>query len=580
MGLLDSLITPQSQLPQGLLSAQDLDSARTQSLMALAAGLMKGDFAGGLLAASKGFSDAQESAVKNKLVQAQLQNYASEIETRKAALAKQTQLQKLLGDAFGGVESPASAPAVPALPGQLGSGSLGVVPPPAGQPLIPSMPPAPVPAPAGSRIGRMSPDTLALLKANGLDLVDVAKLGRPDWRVDGGIRWNANDPSNADGPMPFVRATENGPTLVGVRDASVPGGIRVMPAAGSLETTTAFLQAQEGVKDRYARPNVVEFSPTDKRGLLPWQERAAANGGVDPATGQTLPGYGGAPAVAPLGAPRAPVVGPRPGFVPGEPGSAPGIRIPAADQAARDGQALQILQAELGKPQYNEDERASIRREIARLQGRPAAAVPDGPVAVAGAVPAAGPGMKVQNADEAATAEASKTYKVEGAKNFAEQQKAIQNAGFQAPQNISRYQQIGRLLENVYGGKWTPAGTEFASALNSVGIQIDKNLGNKQAAEALANQAALELRNPSGGAGMPGALSDGDRKFLSAMTPNMMQSAEGRKQIIDAYVALQQRNQKVAEFARKYEQKHGRLDNGFFDALSIWSNQNPLIGGR
>ena len=79
---------------------------------------------------------------------------------------------------------------------------------------------------------------------------------------------------------------------------------------------------------------------------------------------------------------------------------------------------------------------------------------------------------------------------------------------------------------------------------------------------------------------MPGALSDQDRAFLSSMTPNIAQSAEGRKQVINSYVAVQQRNQQVATFARNYEKKYGRLDNGFFEQLQAWSNATPLFGGK
>lgn len=174
-------------------------------------------------------------------------------------------------------------------------------------------------------------------------------------------------------------------------------------------------------------------------------------------------------------------------------------------------------------------------------------------------------------------AAASKEQAVQTAKDVAEQRKGIMNAGFVAPSNIAKYQQIGKLLQDVDGGKYTPAGTEFASALNGFGIKIDKNLPNKEAAMSLANEAALQLRSPAGGAGMPGAMSDQDRQFLSSMTPNIAQSAPGRKMVIDAYVAVQQRNSQVADFARKYEKKHGRLDNGFFDQLSAWSASNPLF---
>jgi hypothetical protein len=176
--------------------------------------------------------------------------------------------------------------------------------------------------------------------------------------------------------------------------------------------------------------------------------------------------------------------------------------------------------------------------------------------------------------------DADKETALQRAKDIAEQRKSIMTAAFSAPTNIARYQQIGKLLADVDGGTLTPTGTQFASTLNSLGIKIDKNLSNKEAAAAFANEAALALRNPAGGAGMPGAMSDADRGFLQSMTPNQAQTAEGRRKIITSYIAIQQRNQQVAEFARKYEAKHGKLDNDFFSQLQAWSNANPLFKGQ
>ena len=79
---------------------------------------------------------------------------------------------------------------------------------------------------------------------------------------------------------------------------------------------------------------------------------------------------------------------------------------------------------------------------------------------------------------------------------------------------------------------------------------------------------------------MPGQMSDGDRQFLVGMTPDMSKTKEGRQLIIDSYVALFKRDQDIARFMRNYEQKYGRLDNGFFDQLAQWSNANTLFRGK
>jgi hypothetical protein len=129
-----------------------------------------------------------------------------------------------------------------------------------------------------------------------------------------------------------------------------------------------------------------------------------------------------------------------------------------------------------------------------------------------------------------------------------------------------------------------PLNVEMASALNSMGFQIDPKLGNKQAAAALANKMALELRDPSQGGGMPGSMSNSDREYLNKMVPGLSQSAEGRHQLVQMAVATQQRNADVAGLARQWTKGAGRLDkpdrNGkdFYDYLSEWSAAHPLFG--
>ena len=181
------------------------------------------------------------------------------------------------------------------------------------------------------------------------------------------------------------------------------------------------------------------------------------------------------------------------------------------------------------------------------------------------------------SASEEAANASNKEYQTKVGADQAEQRKSIMNAGFSAPSKIAKLQQIDKLLGDFEGGRLSQTGVDFASAMNSLGIKVDKNLPNKEAAQAMSREIALSLRNPAGGAGMPGALSDADRNFLSSMTPDIGQTAEGRKQIIASGIAIEKRNQQVSDFARKYEAKYGKLDNGFYSQLSAWSSANPLF---
>lgn len=153
----------------------------------------------------------------------------------------------------------------------------------------------------------------------------------------------------------------------------------------------------------------------------------------------------------------------------------------------------------------------------------------------------------------------------------------IQNAGFSAQSKVSRYNRLGELLEGVNTGKFSSAGLEVAKAGQSLGFNIDPNIGNKEAAQALASEIALELRNPSGGAGMPGAMSDKDREFLVSMVPGLATTPQGRKRMLETAQKLAQRDVQVSKIAREYRKRNGTIDEGFYDELARYSAENPLF---
>ena len=175
-------------------------------------------------------------------------------------------------------------------------------------------------------------------------------------------------------------------------------------------------------------------------------------------------------------------------------------------------------------------------------------------------------------------------YDNENAKASAGQYQALQSAGMKAPGQIAKYKQLESLLANHDGGKLSPLGMDLAQLGNSLGLKIDKNLPNKEAAATLTNELALALRDPSNGGGMPGAMSDADRQFLMSSVPNLSQSAQGRRQMVQMVTAVQQRNVDVAGMARKWQQRYGRLDavnpatgKSFQDNLQEWATRNPLF---
>ena len=163
---------------------------------------------------------------------------------------------------------------------------------------------------------------------------------------------------------------------------------------------------------------------------------------------------------------------------------------------------------------------------------------------------------------------------------YGKQYADIQTAGYQAGNKLNKINRLNTLLEGVDTGKYTPLGTDVAAGAKSIGFNIDPKLGNKQAATSLLNEMALELRNPSGGAGMPGAMSDADRNYLAQIVPNLSIDKNGRQLITETNQALAKRDQDVARLARDYRKKHGNIDEGFYDELSKFSNANPLFTSK
>jgi hypothetical protein len=162
-------------------------------------------------------------------------------------------------------------------------------------------------------------------------------------------------------------------------------------------------------------------------------------------------------------------------------------------------------------------------------------------------------------------------------KGFGKQYLDLQSAGFEANNKIARIDRLSNLMSGVQTGKLEPSRMELNAVADSLGMKFDPNLGTKQAIEAISNEMALQARNPAGGAGMPGAMSDKDREFLVNITPGMSKTPEGNRMIIETTRKLAQRDKDVARIAREYRKRNGTIDEGFYDELGKFSEANPLF---
>jgi hypothetical protein len=132
------------------------------------------------------------------------------------------------------------------------------------------------------------------------------------------------------------------------------------------------------------------------------------------------------------------------------------------------------------------------------------------------------------------------------------------------------------LDKSPYRGPFADFATDATRVGNALGLNL-ADTSQAETARSLSNQMALMLRNPAGGAGMPGALSDSDRNFLIQSVPSLKNSPTGGKALIHVMSKLAERKIQVAQFADQYVQQHGVLDAGFDKAVSDWSAKNPLF---
>lgn len=210
---------------------------------------------------------------------------------------------------------------------------------------------------------------------------------------------------------------------------------------------------------------------------------------------------------------------------------------------------------------------AQIRNTQSEIANRPIQ--PGGPDGGTGAVNPAWAAMESLKLGQANT---EKAYE------------GIVAGGTAARSAMSTVNQLNTLLEQVNTGRLTTTTTGIKALAKGLGIDLEKmgirdDVGPAQAAMALSNQLALTLRNPAGGAGMPGALSDSDRNFLASMTPSIEGTPEGRVLMVDWAKRMYQHQIELTRVANAYMQSKDAATNprGLQIALQSYSDANPIF---
>jgi hypothetical protein len=159
--------------------------------------------------------------------------------------------------------------------------------------------------------------------------------------------------------------------------------------------------------------------------------------------------------------------------------------------------------------------------------------------------------------------------------NYGKQFAGLEKASFASVGKLATLDRMEQLLGQVQTGKLQPMKQKVQEMAEALGFQVDPSLPAAQALESLTSQMTLDVRNPSGGAGMPGAMSDQDRQFLAKIPPDAQKTVEGNKLIIETHRAIAKRDMEVAKMARAYRKK-----NGTYDELADWAEKHPLFDGK
>lgn len=387
-GLLDFLSSDDGALGVGLLAAggpvSDPNASGFGARIANAVNYAQGSKAAGM---------------RNKLLQSQIDENATQAAQRQAALDRQARMDNYyLGGGFGAAAAPAAGP-VGAAGGNVPEGA--VLKQAVGAP-------ADAPRPPQGKFAEWSKqfnipvDSLIsdYISNGGKGIAEMLfKAGRPDIKVQDGYAYDAN--RTQPGFLPGITTSADGTSTLRLPDAYAPGGVRVMAPQGALEAAGAYgtQKARTNAAFTPGRPTIME-------------------GGRMGGQSQLDEINGGRPAPAPAAGTR-PLIGP--GYAGGSAGAA------AGGQADILSSELTKAQGELAAAQQRGDaagvaraqaDIAGLQRELSRLP-RGAAPTPApliGPGAGRGsAKPVQGGGLEFSPAEKATQA-AEQTRQVDTAK--------------------------------------------------------------------------------------------------------------------------------------------------------------------
>jgi hypothetical protein len=176
---------------------------------------------------------------------------------------------------------------------------------------------------------------------------------------------------------------------------------------------------------------------------------------------------------------------------------------------------------------------------------------------------------------------ARQSYLTKVADSDADALKGMDTAADAARSQVSQYQQLGAALKAFNDNGSSSAMAAAQEKMKSVlpGYKGGQAMEYGQLIDNLGSQMTADMRSQMG----MQRLTDADLKYLNTLVVGKDTSPVAAQQIIDARVRTLQRTQEVRDMASQWEAKYGQLSARnpaglrFQDALSRWSDQNPLF---
>lgn len=127
-----------------------------------------------------------------------------------------------------------------------------------------------------------------------------------------------------------------------------------------------------------------------------------------------------------------------------------------------------------------------------------------------------------------------------------------------------------------FGENWL---LELRKGAGSFGLDVDPTkISDQELIRATGNRAAMVLRNPAGGAGLPGAASDRDVRFLVASVPNLQNTPQGNLKLIEMADRKHQWDLDVLNFASDMIARNGGQPPMNFQAqIANYAEAHPLL---